>query len=182
MEHVLMLGAGGFAWPKHILTKRQDVTVDVVEIDPQIITIARRHFYLDALERLLEKEGRTDNLRIIIDDACRFLEATSCTYDTIINDVFQGDDAPESTSSLHFLRSAKAHLTPGGIYAQNVVVDLTKEGAYQLFKLMTNASETFQHVCAVEASDAEYGGADNYIILASDADYPFKGKIDYLAS
>lgn len=178
MKSVLLLGGGGFAWPKHALTEHDDLHLDVVEIDPAIVDIARKHFYLDRLEHHLVQAGTPERLRISIDDASHFLLGCSDVYDAIINDVFQGSATPESTSTNAFFAQIKHHLSPGGIYAQNIVTDLTREGGRSLFNLVSKLEETFLHAWAVDATDPEFGGADNYIIMASDADYPFDGCMD----
>lgn len=179
IEDVLLLGGGGFAWPKHVLTRDASVHLDVVEVDPAIVRIARERFYLDELEALLATEGRAEDLRIIVDDAVSYLAQTPKRYDAIINDIFQGSIVPEDTTTEGFIASIKRCLDPGGIYAQNVIVDLTREGAYQLFALMSRLDDSFAHVCAVDSADAEFGGADNYIVLASDAEHPFADAIGY---
>lgn len=179
IDDVLMMGAGAFAWPKHAFVTHPHLTVEVVEIDPEIVHIARKHFYLDRLERMLANEGMPKRLNITIADAFEHLSTTPKTYDAIINDVFRGGAVPESMTSKKLFWQAKRHLRPGGIYAQNLIVDLSREGACRLFTQMSALNEVFSHVCAVDATDEEFGGADNYIILASDVDYPFKGKIDY---
>lgn len=178
MNEVLMMGAGGFAWPKHALMTHPSLHVDVVELDPEIIRIARKHFYLDRLERQLERED-AHRLDIIVDDAFHYLATAQRTYDAIINDVFQAGAVPESTSSEEFFCMVKEHLAPGGIYAQNTIVDLPREGAYQLFALMARLNDAFRHVCTIDATDEAFGGAENHIILASDSAYPFEGRIDY---
>ncbi len=173
MDRVLLLGGGGFAWPKHALTTRKHLSLDVVEVDPRIVEIARKHFYLDRLEEELTKAGEGDRLRIFCEDGAGFLQRSTDAYDAIINDVFQGDTVPERFTSEDFFASVKDRLNPGGIYAQNVVADLSREEAYQFFQLMTALNDTFCHVNILDATDAEFGGADNYILLASDAEYPF---------
>lgn len=179
MDEVLMLGAGGFAWPKHALTTYPHLSVDVMELDPEIVRIARKHFYLDRLEQQLAKEGEPERLSITIGDALQCLTASPKAYDAIINDVFQANVVPEAMTSKELYQQAKVHLRPGGIYAQNLIVDLSREGAYRLFTQMSELNAVFAHVCAVDATDEEFGGADNYVIFASDADYPFANKIDY---
>ena len=49
-RNVLMLGGGGFAWPKHALTSREELLVDVCEPESAVVDAARRWFFLDELE------------------------------------------------------------------------------------------------------------------------------------
>ena len=46
-RRVLMIGGGGYAWPKHVLATRDDVSLDAVEIDASVTEVARRWFFLD---------------------------------------------------------------------------------------------------------------------------------------
>lgn len=177
--HVLMLGGGGFAWPKHVLMGRADVQLDVVELDPRIVDIARDRFHLDELESILAEQERHDDLRIIVDDAASFLKRVDGRYDAIINDVFQGARVPAQTSTEAFLADVKRHLHPQGIYAQNVIIDLARESPYQLFTLMTTLKGMFARICTLEAADEQFGGAENHIILATDGPASFEGAIPF---
>lgn len=58
VNRVLMLGGAGFAYPKQLLLEHPGVALDVVEIDPAMVQIARERFFLDRLEMQLAAEGR----------------------------------------------------------------------------------------------------------------------------
>lgn len=80
VRRALMLGGGGFAYPKHALTTRPDLRMDVVEIDPAIVQAARDYFFLDELEQRLAEEaaaagGGASRLRVITLDGRAYLEA-----------------------------------------------------------------------------------------------------------
>ena len=60
IERVLMIGGGGFAYPKHLLTRRPDVSMDVLEPDAKVIGIALKEFHLN---RLLDE--CPDRIRVI---------------------------------------------------------------------------------------------------------------------
>lgn len=55
-KRILLLGGGAFSYPKHALTTHPSATMDVVEIDPAVVEIARKHFYLEELERICAAE------------------------------------------------------------------------------------------------------------------------------
>lgn len=57
VNRVLMLGGAGFAYPKQLLLEHPGVALDVVEIDPAMVQIARERFFLDRLEMQLAAEG-----------------------------------------------------------------------------------------------------------------------------
>ncbi len=68
MRRVLMLGGGAFAYPRHVLARRGDVELDVVEADPAIVALAREHFFLADAER-----AHAGRLRVIVADALVYL-------------------------------------------------------------------------------------------------------------
>lgn len=72
IERVLMVGGGGYAYPKHIIATRPEVHMDVVEIDPAITRIALKDFYLaDYLSDF--PFGGTYDLGRICADGCDYL-------------------------------------------------------------------------------------------------------------
>lgn len=72
IECVLMVGGGGYAYPKHIIATRPEVHMDVVEIDPAITRIALTDFYL--AEYLSDYPfGGTYDLGRICADGCDYL-------------------------------------------------------------------------------------------------------------
>ena len=76
VRHVLMLGGGGFAYPKHLLTTRAGIRMDAVELDPGIVRAARRWFFLDELEARLADPARANGcaLRVVVGDGRALLE------------------------------------------------------------------------------------------------------------
>lgn len=76
-RRVLLLGGGGFAYPKHLLTTARGIDLDVVEIDPAMVDLARRYFYLDALEGFLATDPfeLANTMRVFVTDARAFLSS-----------------------------------------------------------------------------------------------------------
>lgn len=178
IERVLAIGGGGFAWPKHALFARSDLSMDVVEIDGAVTNIARRWFFVDELERLAH--GR---LRIIETDGRAYLEgAASGLYDAIVNDTFAGSEPVAALATVEAMRAARACLCAGGLYLANVV---SRDGGGDLSFLrdvVATCAEVFAHVWVIPAVDEELGGEDNYIVIASDAAYRFAEAIPFDAS
>lgn len=79
-DKLLLLGGGGYTYPKYFVNKYPHKKMDVIELDPGITKIAKQFFYLEA----------ENNLRIIHEDARVFLNKTALQYDLIIMDVFSG--------------------------------------------------------------------------------------------
>ena len=109
VNRVLMLGGAGFAYPKQLLLEHPGVALDVVEIDPAMVQIARERFFLDRLEMQLGAEGRADDLRIFVEDGEAFLRRSDgAPYDAIINDVFVGREAVPFFASDEGIACARA--------------------------------------------------------------------------
>lgn len=75
----LILGGGGYSFPKFLLANYPNALIDVVEIDPKMTEIAKKYFYLKNSPRL----------NIISEDARVFLNRNTKKYDVIIVDAYQ---------------------------------------------------------------------------------------------
>ena len=68
---------------------------------------------------------------------------------------------------------------PGGLLMANCVVEYTGDAMYRLFSQVERLRGHFANVYVIDASDDEFGGADNYLLIATDGSYPFTGVIPY---
>ncbi len=191
IKNVLMLGGGGYAYPKHLIATRPDARIDVVEIDPAITAIAREHFFLDALidEYGLagagsREEGRVRSggaqqpgrLGLICDDGAHYLreyagDETRGRYDAIVFDSFAGRQPVASLASAECIRDARACLAPGGVLVGNVVAALEGRASAFLDAYLGRLRQAFSHVQAVPLSPDAGRQPDNVIVLASDAPF-----------
>ena len=179
IRRVLMLGGGGCSYPKHLLTARGGVGIDVVERDPAIAAIARRLFFVDRLERLLAERGDQDRFRLIIDDALAYLRACARSYDAIINDVYVGTAAVPGLNGAEAARLAQSRLVPGGLYLSNAVAEPSEEGYAALLGYTRELGAVFARVHVIAANDSDFGGEDNYLVIATDGDYAFSDVIPF---
>lgn len=196
VRRVLALGGGGFAWPKHALTERSDLQVDVVEIDLAIVRAARRWFFVDELaaqagavegscvagaaQGAVASPGRSAHLGIIVADARAYLErADTPRYDAIVNDTFSGREPVRRLATVEAARACKDHLVPGGLYLANVVSQ--RDGADLAFLCDTVAtlSQAFANVQIVPALDEGLAGEDNYLVVATDGELSLAEAIPF---
>lgn len=181
-DRILLIGGGGFSYPKHLLTTRKHTAIDVVEIDPAIIKIARDHFFLDQIEAQHGPAG-TNRLRSFAADGLAFLKRSpDQAYSTIINDSFDGTAPTAHLLSAQALTQARRCLVPNGLYMLNLVVDEERDDV----EALTAAQQTLEQVRAALAGafahvfeqvcvDEEFGGADNHLFVATDGTYEFSG-------
>ena len=183
---VLMLGGGGFSYPKHLLTSKTDVQMDVVELDPAIIAAARQWFFVDELERSLaeDESARGNSLRVIAGEGRAFLQAPSAPdaptcYDAIVNDAFAGAAPVRALATLEAARAIKARLSMGGLYLANVVSRSEGTDLSFLRDEVATLSQAFAHVQVIPCSDSTFGGEDNYLVIASDGAYAFADAVPF---
>ncbi len=110
IDRVLFIGGGGFTGPKHFV-RHYNVTVDVAEIDPVVIDVAKRYF----------RVNETPRLRIHAVDGRRFLRETNRTYDLIVLDAYKKDKVPFQLTTVEFMRLAASRLSEDGVLYSNVI-------------------------------------------------------------
>jgi spermidine synthase len=177
IHNVAMLGGGGFSYPKYLISHYPDVSVDAVEIDPMVVSIAERWFYLDRLmaEFDIDETGR---LGIFVQDAREFLEEPGRSYDAIGNDCFSARGPVMSLATCEAARAIHARLNPGGLYLTNVISALRGPRAKLLHSVMETLGREFAHVHVVPGSEFLPRLVDNYVVIATDGDYRFEHSID----
>lgn len=175
VERVLMLGGGGYSWPKHALTARPDLAMDVVEVDHAITHLARRWFYLDELERRVGSR-----LGLVCEDGRAYVGravAEGVRYDAVVNDCFSGPQPVRSLATVEALCQVKVCLRSGGLYLANVVSAGGGEDIGFLRDVVASAAAVFEHVHVVPCVDEDLGGEDNYLLIATDGSYAFGGEV-----
>lgn len=165
-RQLLAIGGGGFAFPKLVAAEHPGVRTDVVEIDPAVVRIARRWFYLDDAVALA-RAGSGD-LQVICDDGRRFLEREPGPYDAVILDAFVGETPVRSLATVEALRLVRRALAPGGLLLMNVVSCADGTDVSFLRSVVATALVTFDHVKVVPATDDSHAAEDNYLLVASD--------------
>jgi spermidine synthase len=124
-KNVLFVGGGGFSGPKHFLNTYQNVSVDVVEIDPVVIDAAKKYFNVSG------SNSNDDNprLRIYNEDARDFLSKSNQKYDIIILDAFSKDYVPFHLMTLEFFQILNDKLAkPNGVIVSNQIGSLGERG------------------------------------------------------
>ena len=160
---IAVLGCGGYDYPEHLIAHHPEVTVDAVEIDPAITSIAQRYFFLDRLVEEFETE-RTGRLNLVNADALDFLQAPGPLYDAIVNDCFDAGKPPAHLTTRAFAETVHSRLAPGGIYLTNIVAS----PAF-LHEQTALLESVFAHAHAFPCSDDYLTEPDNVIVAASDS-------------
>ena len=114
-KKMLIVGLGGGSIPKKIQKEFPNIEIDAVEIDPEVIKMAKEFFNV--------KE--TNNLHIHAQDGRLFLTRTSTLYDIILLDAYFTDAMPFHLTTKEFFELAQKKLTPNGIIVANLISAVT---------------------------------------------------------
>lgn len=166
IKQVLMIGGGGFAYPKHMLSHHPDTAMVVAEIDPKVIQIALKHFFLyDALRRF-----SAQRLGITNEDGFSYLRRTTRTFDAIINDAYDGAAADNRLGGASGAMLVKSKLNPGGLFLSNVVAELESDS---MAEVVAGLSIAFNNVYVIPCIDEHFASEGNYLVIATDGTYDF---------
>ncbi|TYL38574.1 spermidine synthase [Natronococcus pandeyae] len=111
VDRVLFIGGGGYTGPQDF-EERYDVTVDVVEIDPEVTEAAEDYFGFDRDD---------EDVTVYAQDGRQFLEETDETYDVIVLDAYKQDQVPFHLTTEEFMQLASDRLSDDGVLFANVI-------------------------------------------------------------
>ncbi len=135
-KRVLIVGLGGGSMI-HFLKRYQPKTkIDVVEIDPEVVRIAKKYFRI--------KKSKT--VTLITEDAFKFFPECKQKYDVIYMDAFlkpseqtDGTGAPLKLKTVKFLESLQKNLTAEGLVVFNLNIGkMTKEDIKTIRQVFVN--------------------------------------------
>ena len=166
LEKILFVGGGGFSGPKNFLENYPDSLIDVVEIDPKVIEIAKTYFSLKDNPRL----------QIFNEDARTFLMNSDDKYDLIILDAFATDYVPFHLLTQEYFQILKEHLEPKGVVVSNILGSLegdTSDLPRAVYKTMKSLFPTV-YVFATSGNTISIG--QNLIFVATQDNEQFGRK------
>ncbi len=110
-QRALFIGLGGGSAPRRFHRDYPWLLIDVAELDPEVVNVAKRYF--------LFKE--TERMQVQAVDGRIFVNKTPHRYDMIFLDAYYADAIPFHLTTQEFLREAKQKLTPQGIIVANII-------------------------------------------------------------
>jgi spermidine synthase len=133
VRNALVLGGGAYSIPKALLHELPDAVVDVAEIEPSFLDLAKRYF----------GAAESPRLRNFVEDGRRFLHDSDTDYDLIFGDVYYSYfSVPPQFTTQEFFALARSRLRPEGVFIANMIGDLSRR---QPSLIMTEI-RTFQTV------------------------------------
>ena len=113
-RNALMIGGAGMTFPRDFV-RNEGKKIDVVEIDPKMIELAKKYF--------LFKEDPA--ISVIEDDARKYVKYSNNIYDVVLLDAFVGISPPPHLTTFEFISQLKNKLSDDGVMMVNLVGSFT---------------------------------------------------------
>jgi spermidine synthase len=158
---VLIVGLGGGTLPMTLAELYPDANIDVVEIDPAVVTVAHEFFDFEP----------TPNMQVFTQDARVFTKRAVLrgdTYDLIMLDAFNGDYIPEHLMTREYLEETRSLMSDAAVVVANT---------FSISALYHHESTTYQAVFGAFLN-LKSGASANRIILASNQAVPDRGVLE----
>lgn len=136
LRRALVVGLGGGSLSKALLAQYPELQVDSIELDPEIVKLARQFFFY-------QESPRSHS---VVMDAREYLKKSNSTYDLIVLDAFDGLEIPAPLRTVQFYELVKKHLNPGGA----VVANLHRSGNYERDRV--SLARQFEHIVAYQGT------------------------------
>ena len=150
------LGGGGYTLPRYVATVRPGSRARVLEVDGELVELARR--------RLGLRTG--PDLRVRVGDARVTLrDEPTDSADLVVGDAFGRRSLPWHLATAEFAREIRRVLRPGGLYALNLI----DQGDLRLLRAeAATLLEVFADVRLVASAENGEPTGGNVVFLASD--------------
>ena len=109
-KRFMMMGVGGGQMSNYLFERFPDLEIDAVDIDPEVVRLARKYF------------GVPDNprYRTHVGDGRLFIESAKDPWDHIMLDAFRGVFVPYHLKTREAYQACLEKLTPGGVVVANL--------------------------------------------------------------
>jgi spermidine synthase len=169
VRRTLLIGGGAFSYPRHQLGRYPEAIADVVEIDPDLVSVARSTFALDEDPRL----------NVIVEDGRTFLNDSRESYDAILIDAFKSASSiPYQLTTRESMSHCYRLLDDDGVLAMNIIASPNGPGSRFLWAEYVTLQAIFPQVEVFAVFDANRPGeVQNMAVIASKSE-----SIDLLAT
>ena len=159
---VLFVGGGGFTGPKNFLELYPETKIDVIEIDSDVIEVAKQYFNLEADPRL----------NVFNADARQHLATFDKKYDLIILDAYASTYVPYHLLTHEFYQLLEERLEPEGVVISNLIGSIEGNKSPLVRSAYKTMVETFP-VAYVFPTEEKPSNSQNIMIVASNQPYEY---------
>lgn len=108
---VLMIGLGGGSLAKFIYHRLPSTAIEVVEVNPRVVAIAREYFHVP------QDDAR---FAVVVGDGAEYVTREGRRASVIIVDGYDGDSQVEALSTRGFYDACRRRLEAGGVLVVNL--------------------------------------------------------------
>ncbi|TBR08539.1 MAG: hypothetical protein EPO62_06575 [Candidatus Nitrosotenuis sp.] len=167
-QKVLFIGGGGFSGPKNFLATYPNAQIDVVEIDPDIISAAKTYF----------KVNEDPRLRIFNEDARTFLANTDEKYDVIILDAFSKYYVPFHLMTQEYFELLKSRLEPNGVVVSNLIGTTEGDTSTLVRSVYKTMNQVFPTIYVFKTKGSDSVSVQNIMFVTSRSNLDFNAAFE----
>ena len=159
-EKILIIGLGGGSIAKKYNHEFPSIELDVAEIDPEVIQVAKKYFFF--------QEGK--NVRVHAQDGRLFLMRAPKKYDIVLLDAYYADAVPFHLTTREFFQIADSKLTSKGAVVINMIGSVTGPRSKIVRSMIKTLKGVFPQLYVfptLGADEASIWNSQNIIIVAS---------------
>src|ERR1041384_5059275 len=159
-KKMLIIGLGGGSIPKKVQKEFPNIEIDAVEIDPEVIKMAKEFFNV----------RESNNLHLHAQDGRLFLTRTQNQYDIILLDAYFTDAMPFHLTTKEFFELAQKKLTPNGIVVANLISAVTGPSGRIARAFVRTQRQIFPQAYVFAARRPDHASLDtiqNVIVVAT---------------
>lgn len=155
-KNFLMLGGGAYTIPRYLHDIDPSLTIDVIELEPELFTLAHTYFELPI----------SDKITNYTEDARVFLQSTTTTYDIFFSDIFNsGAFIPPHLSTIESYQALKNRLAQNGVGFINVIGALHGQGPNLTDSLIKSIATVFPNYQIVALDSPDSPELQNLIVI-----------------
>lgn len=128
-RRLMMMGLGGGSISNYLFERFDDLEIDAVDIDPEVVRLARRWFGVPSDPRY----------RTHVADGRLFIESSTQRWDMMMLDAFRGVFVPYHLKTAEFYQACRSRLAPAGVVVANL---------HNKVKMYANDRQTLDEVFA----------------------------------
>lgn len=163
-RRVLLIGGGAFTLPLQVQAELPETAMDIVELDPGLLYIARTHFSFEPADRM----------QVYNADGRRFLETGREPYDLIMVDAFNHTTIPRSLRTQEAALAYKRNLRPHGVLAMNIITGYEGERSALLRRQIASLRPAFEKIGIFPAGrQMSLWIPQNFVLIASSQSHHF---------
>ncbi len=160
MKRTLFIGAGGGVGPRAFHMQDPQMAIDVVDIDPKVLELARTHFFLDD----------SPKIKTFAQDGRMFVRRVQGKYDCMVLDAFSaGGRIPFHLVTREFLELCRDKMTMDGVFIMNIdsAIDGPLAGIFHSAYRTLNGVFPNTYVFAMDHRRHDDRDSRNIILLAT---------------